>query len=134
MDKGIIVHCAIVQGDRLLILKRVADTYLGNRWDIPGGSLEDGEDPAQGAIRETFEETGIRISRPALFFHYFNVDEKKDKQFITLVFLQEMGSDPGKIILNPREHSEFAWMRLEDVGQYDRVDYLPSLVDALKAR
>lgn len=134
MDKGIIVHCAIVCGGKLLILKRVANTYLSNHWDIPGGTLKDGEDPAEGAMRETFEETGIRIGKPVLFFCYSNVDEKKDKQYITLAFLWEIKSDPGKITLNPREHSEFAWMSLEDVDSYDGVDYLPLLIEALKVR
>lgn len=124
----------MIYDDKLLILKRVADTYLGNRWDIPGGTLEDGEDPAEGARREMFEETGIRIGKPSLFFHYSNVDEGKDKQFITLVFLAELGSEPEKIALNPREHSEYAWVRLEDIRRYDGVDYLFSLAEAIRAR
>lgn len=33
-------------------------------WFAVGGALEAGEDPASAAVRELFEETGLRISHP----------------------------------------------------------------------
>lgn len=132
MDKGIIVHSAIINNGKLLILKRVANTYLGNYWDLPGGTLEDGEDPTEGAIREAFEETGIKINELRLFHYYSNVDEKKNKQFITLIFTAKAESEPNEILLNSREHSEFKWVELDDVAKYQTVNYLPSCVELLK--
>jgi 8-oxo-dGTP diphosphatase len=32
-----------------------------DKWGPPGGHLEPGEDPATGAARELFEETGVRL-------------------------------------------------------------------------
>lgn len=40
---------------RILLIQR-ADN---GRWAMPGGALEVGETPAQGAVRETLEETGV---------------------------------------------------------------------------
>lgn len=132
MEKGIIVHTAIINRDKILILKRIVDTYLGSRWDLPGGTLEDGEDPKEGAIREAFEETGLGINALELFFHYSNIDPDKHKQFITLIFLCEIESDPGTVLINPVEHSEFEWMGLDSIADYETVDYLPLCVEALK--
>lgn len=132
MEKGIIVHTAIINCDKILILKRIADTYLGNRWDLPGGTLEDGEDPNAGVIREAFEETGLRINALGLFFHYSNIDQDKDKQFITLIFLCEIESTPDTILINPEEHSGFEWVRLDSIADYETVDYLPPCVEAIK--
>jgi len=132
MDKGIIVHSAIINNGKLLILKRIADTYLGNYWDLPGGTLEDGEDPATGATRETFEETGIKISELRLFHYYSNVDKKKNKQFVTLIFKAKAESDLSEILLNSREHSDFKWVDLKDVSKYQTVNYLPSCVELLE--
>jgi 8-oxo-dGTP pyrophosphatase MutT (NUDIX family) len=33
-------------------------------WDIPGGSPENGEDTVEQAVRETYEETGLRAINP----------------------------------------------------------------------
>jgi 8-oxo-dGTP pyrophosphatase MutT (NUDIX family) len=44
------------QGERMLF------THLFKRgWDIPGGHIESGETPAQAAVRETMEETGVLV-------------------------------------------------------------------------
>ncbi len=43
---------------RLLV---VQTTYLGPEWMLPGGRVERGETPHMAAVRETLEETGIRV-------------------------------------------------------------------------
>ncbi|MFJ3793687.1 NUDIX hydrolase [Kitasatospora sp. NPDC090091] len=43
--------------DRVLLLQRADD----GRWALPGGILEPGEQPADGAVRECLEETGVAV-------------------------------------------------------------------------
>jgi 8-oxo-dGTP pyrophosphatase MutT (NUDIX family) len=38
-----------------------ADAAAGDWWFTPGGGLDEGEEPAQGAARELAEETGLRV-------------------------------------------------------------------------
>jgi 8-oxo-dGTP pyrophosphatase MutT (NUDIX family) len=53
----------LVDGRGLALLLRGGDPARpGLRWWFtPGGGLGDGETPAQGAARELFEETGLRV-------------------------------------------------------------------------
>jgi len=50
----------VVKGGRLLLVKRGVEPYKGC-WDIPGGFLEAGEHPEDGAVREGQEETGLKL-------------------------------------------------------------------------
>jgi ADP-ribose pyrophosphatase YjhB (NUDIX family) len=47
---------------RILLIRR-ADN---GKWAMPGGALEVGETPAEGVVRETLEETGVRCRAVAL--------------------------------------------------------------------
>lgn len=42
-----------------ILLQRRSDT---GDWELPGGALDPGEEPADAVIREVLEETGIRVA------------------------------------------------------------------------
>jgi 8-oxo-dGTP pyrophosphatase MutT (NUDIX family) len=133
MDKGLVIHTVIYNDERkVLIIKRSKiNDVLPEYWDIPGGTLEDGEDPTIGAIREAKEETNLDIKNLRLFFEHSNVDVKKNKQFVTLVFAAHYPG--GEVTLNPEEHEEYAWINPVEIGNYKTVVYLPEcLNDFLK--
>jgi 8-oxo-dGTP pyrophosphatase MutT (NUDIX family) len=58
---------AIFDGDDRLLLTRRADN---GRWCMPGGACEVGEAPSVAAVRETEEETGLRVVARALIGLY----------------------------------------------------------------
>lgn len=47
---------------KVLFVKRSGTGDQAGTWALPGGGLEDGEQPDQAASRELFEETGHRAS------------------------------------------------------------------------
>ncbi len=115
---------------KILITRRAQrNDVLPGIWDIPGGTLEDGEDPYDGAMREVKEETGLAIAKPKLFFQKSNVDDSKKKQFITLVFRATYLG--GEIRLNPEEHDQYAWINASEIGKYKAVDYVPECLTVL---
>jgi mutator protein MutT len=134
MDKGLIVHALIYNDDsKVLIIKRSkANDILPEYWDIPGGTLEDGEDPATGAIRETKEETNLDVQNFSLFFQKSNIDAAKKKQFVTLVFAAKYPG--GEVKLNSEEHEEYAWIDSSEVGKYKIVDYLQECLNSFVTR
>ena len=60
--------CFISCGPKLLWIQRKLDPRAGF-WAIPGGFMEGGETTAEGAARELWEETGIRLRAAALEFY-----------------------------------------------------------------
>ncbi|MDE0583427.1 8-oxo-dGTP diphosphatase [Planococcus sp. A6] len=53
--------CLIRNGDKILLLNREKSPQMG-MWNGVGEKIEPGETPLESAIRETFEETGIRLT------------------------------------------------------------------------
>jgi 8-oxo-dGTP pyrophosphatase MutT (NUDIX family) len=80
--------------ERLLLLRGGDPAQPGLRyWFTPGGGLDPGESPAQGAARELFEETGLRVDPADLGepvwhqvteFSYDNQRYRQDQEFFLL--------------------------------------------------
>jgi len=127
----IIIHNVIVKDGNVLVLQRSKDSEnLPEYWDIPGGSLEEGEDLREGVIRETLEESDITTTKPELFFYFSNYESAKQMQYITLVFKSLYKE--GDVKINPEEHQDYKWL---DIGELDGFvknsktpDYFPDLI------
>jgi len=75
------------RADRTLLLRGSDPARPGLRWWFtPGGGLDPGETPAEGAARELFEETGLRVAPEELgepFWHQvtrFSYENQKYRQ------------------------------------------------------
>jgi 8-oxo-dGTP diphosphatase len=55
----------VVEGQRVLLIHKKTGHGAG-KINAPGGKLEDGETPEACAVRETYEEVGIRVRNPRL--------------------------------------------------------------------
>lgn len=56
----IVVATVCVFGDRILLGRRAIEPREGH-WTLPGGFMENNETTEEAAIRETLEETGVRV-------------------------------------------------------------------------
>ncbi|WP_054957266.1 NUDIX domain-containing protein [Paenibacillus dakarensis] len=52
------VYGVLIQDRSILLIRKARGPYLG-KWDLPGGSIEFGEEPGQTLKREFLEETGL---------------------------------------------------------------------------
>ena len=58
-----VVAGTIIQyGDKVLMCKRAQKQAYGGQWSIPLGGVNENESPINGAKREFFEETNIRLT------------------------------------------------------------------------
>jgi ADP-ribose pyrophosphatase YjhB (NUDIX family) len=89
---------------RILLCRRAIEPRY-NTWTLPAGFMELGETSAQGAVRETLEESGVRIKVGALF----TVIDVPQVEQVHLFYLAEvMGPeiDPGPESLEARYYDE----------------------------
>ena len=54
--------CFVKNENNILMLNREKSPIMGV-WNGVGGKIEKGETPDEGALREVFEETGIKVER-----------------------------------------------------------------------
>lgn len=81
-------------------------------WSLPGGKMEWGETFEEGAIRETEEETGLRIKNPKVI----SVHNCKNEHahFMTVgLFTAEFEGEPQ--VMEPDEITEWGWFSLSDL-------------------
>jgi 8-oxo-dGTP diphosphatase len=112
MDRPKVGVLAVVHfGDQVLVGQRKGSHGHGE-WAFPGGHLEFGEEPAECAIRETLEETGIDLSgcQSAYLGMTNDVFIKENKHYITLwyQFLLEKKEDAK--LLEPEKCYEWRWV------------------------
>lgn len=53
------VYGIIIKDEKILLIEKSRGPHRG-KWDLPGGSIEFGEEPYQTLKRELYEETGIQ--------------------------------------------------------------------------
>ena len=93
------------QGELMLVKRRVAP--FRGYWDVPGGFLEEGEDPIVGLKRELYEELGVRLKNIALHGLYqdWYVDQYK-LYTINIIYTAQIASGT----LKPQDDiSEYQW-------------------------
>lgn len=76
----------------------------GDFWSIPGGVVDPGETPADGAIREIFEETGIHCEVTEQL-HVIDVKVTRDLR-LTFFSAKYVG---GEINIDPKEVEAADW-------------------------
>jgi 8-oxo-dGTP pyrophosphatase MutT (NUDIX family) len=61
-----VAGCYVECQGRILLLERAPGKPQARTWGVPAGKLEPGEQPIDGVIRETAEETGLTLSPRAI--------------------------------------------------------------------
>ena len=57
---------ALLHNNLILMVRHVEPTR--SYWTLPGGGVEAGETPAEAAVREVYEETGLRVKAVRLLW------------------------------------------------------------------
>lgn len=95
---------------QLLVLRRSRTHPLyALHLDFPGGELEDYEKPEHAAVRETFEETGLDISKNALEL----VHQHKIIEGVSHLLYSVQLADKVPAVTLSWEHDSYQWLSAE---------------------
>jgi len=94
----------------VFLIRRLRGMAFGGMWAFPGGSLEDGETPAEAAVREVFEETGVSLEEGDLVpWHRWLTPVFEPRRFDTYFFLAPL-PEGQEAHLPPGEADEVRWL------------------------
>lgn len=120
---------AIIDEDGRMLLIRRADS---KQWAMPGGALCVGETPAEGVVREAFEETGIHceaIAFVGLFDSRFIKAKWRHQLYMQIFLCRPLEHEPTAPPSHAQEVLETGWFSEAelpedlDPGHIDRIPY-----------
>lgn len=115
----------------ILFVKRAkTEDFMPGQWELPCGGSDFGEAPQDALKREIKEECDIDIEvlNPLTVKTYFMETLRKKVQRIEIIFYCKIVDRQQKITLSP-EHSNFKFLSLENLGEFDLSKYMMSIIE-----
>jgi len=129
-----VVDALIENGDKIVLIKRGKEPFKG-KWAMPGGHIEKNETVEQCAVREGFEETGIKCKPIAILGVYSDIRRDPRGQNAGVVFVMKMLSGTLK---GADDADEAKWFSVDEIAKMKSddlaFDHWKILQDYLKWR
>lgn len=100
---------------QILVLQRSEKTGAGGKWSLPGGALENKEEPYTAIKREVKEETELAVTDIKPF--HLRTYTTKENDFVLIVGYQ-CNAKEENVTLN-WEHDSFKWLTKEEALQLE---------------
>ncbi|MDB8574231.1 NUDIX domain-containing protein [Turicibacter sanguinis] len=107
-----VVHSLLVQDDQILLLFKPSR----QKWFLPGGKAEFGENIIQTGLREFYEETGLQLKHAKLGAITTVVVEEELEKKEWMLYTVKATDSTGELIEENREGS-LAWYSLKEVDE-----------------
>jgi ADP-ribose pyrophosphatase YjhB (NUDIX family) len=104
-DINKIAKAVIIKDNKALVLLRSGSEAYADKWDLPGGHLNEDEELMEGLLREVYEETGLTLTEPIRSLY-----TKGNTSFFKVKMPQED-------IKLSHEHTEYKFISLEEMPE-----------------
>jgi|TARA_A100001391_G_scaffold177069_1_gene140637 8-oxo-dGTP diphosphatase len=106
---------AVVEGGAVLLVRRLNPPDAG-RWGFPGGKIESGEPIHQAAVRELYEETGLRATAERIFTAVDVLD--RDPRAVLrhhFILIAVLCRDPTGVLTPGSDAGDARWFQLDEI-------------------
>ena len=116
---NVAVAVIINEDDQIFISRRSAEQHQGNKWEFPGGKVEDNETVQEALSREIKEELGIDVQSMTHLIditHEYKSDKPQQSKTVTLeVFeVRQWEGEPKGMEGQPTR-----WVRREELCEIE---------------
>jgi ADP-ribose pyrophosphatase YjhB (NUDIX family) len=117
------VYAIVVHGGKILL------TRQGGSYHLPGGGMEFGEMPEAALVRETFEETGIKVASPRLIACKSNVfkglrADDIEEFFQSILLFYACDYESGELSISGLDDHEQTWTEMPEWVPLEKFDTL----------
>lgn len=105
---GIIVY----KDNKVLLVRRVPEDFLGGYYELAGGSVEPNETILMGLHRECLEELGVSITKIKDILNGFDFINRNGDSVRQINFYVDIEDQPIKLC--PQEHDDIMWVTRQD--------------------
>jgi len=118
MKQRVSVRAIVRQNGKTLLLRRAngRQTILG-QYELPGGSLEYGEQPEEALARYIHSDTGMSMQTAQLFDALTYIDhDDRDIQYVFILYLVSLSADGARVKLS-NNYDHYLWEKVSDIQQ-----------------
>jgi len=113
-----------INGDTYVLANKRGKGMPNNvgKWNAPSGFLDYDEDLEDCAVREVFEETGVKIKKEDVKMFQLDSDPKRTNQVVLARFFANYDGDPDVLTTEnaePDEVEEVKWVKINDIKNYE---------------
>lgn len=116
---GVVQH----KDGRFLITQRVmTKSWAAGHWEVSGGGVQAGEEPAEAVKREVLEETGLDVSKAegGYVFSYKRVNPSEGDNYFVDIYRFVMDFDEADLKLQAEETMGYKLAAKEEIAELGR--------------
>lgn len=109
--RQLVVGAVVRHEDKILLLRRPEDDFMGGIFELPSGKVEPGETLDAGLRREVKEETSLDVTAIYDYLGHFDYQSGSGKKSRQFTFAVDVNS-PDPVML--QEHDTYRWAPLSE--------------------
>ncbi|MCS7134955.1 MAG: NUDIX domain-containing protein [Candidatus Aenigmarchaeota archaeon] len=108
-------------GKVLALLKKSTDGFSADKWCLPGGKMNFGEDAIDCLKRVVKEVSNLDIDVLTPIDVSVDVDENKKKQIVAITYICEFKAGQPKVT---KEYKECKWLDPKKIPELEELDWV----------